>query len=37
MSELIVSIAKYGIAPVAIAAVIYIIVRGELSFRYPRK
>jgi len=37
MSELILSIAKYGVAPVGVAAIIYIIVRGELNFRYPRK
>jgi hypothetical protein len=37
MSELIVSIAKFGWLPVAIAALVYIILRGEVNFRYPRK
>jgi hypothetical protein len=37
MIELIVSIAKFGWLPVLIAAVVYIILRGEVNFRYPRK
>jgi len=37
MSELITAIAKFGWLPVVIAAVVYIIVRGEVNFRYPRK
>jgi len=37
MSELISAIANYGWLPVVIAAVVYIILRGEVNFRYPRK
>jgi hypothetical protein len=37
MEPLIVSIAKFGWPPVVIAALIYIIVRGEMNFRYPRR
>jgi len=37
MTELIASIAKYGWFPVVIATVVYIILRGEVKFRYPRK
>ena len=31
------AIAKYGWPQVVIAAAIYIILRGEVNFRYPRK
>ncbi len=37
MTELIALIAKYGWLPVAVAAVVYVILRGEVNFRYPRK
>jgi hypothetical protein len=40
MSELgglISEIVKYGWPPVLIAAIVYIILRGEVNFRYPRK
>ena len=37
MTELIVSIAKFGWLPVVLAVVIYILLRGEFNFRYPRK
>lgn len=36
MSELIHAIAKYGWFPVVLAAVIYIVLRSEVHFRYPR-
>lgn len=40
MSELgglISEIVKYGWPPVVVGAVVYIILRGEVNFRYPRK
>jgi hypothetical protein len=37
MTELIAEIVKYGWPPVVIAAVIYVLLRGEFNFRYPRK
>ncbi len=37
MTELIALIAKYGWLPVVVAAVVYVILRGEVKFRYPRK
>ena len=37
MTELIALIAKFGWLPVVIATVVYIILRGEVKFRYPRK
>jgi hypothetical protein len=37
MTELIALVAKYGWLPVAIAVVLYVILRSEVKFRYPRK
>jgi hypothetical protein len=37
MTELIPLITRYGWVPVVLAVVIYIVLRGEVSFRYPRK
>jgi hypothetical protein len=37
MTDLITSIAKFGWLPVVLAVAIYILLRGEFSFRYPRK
>jgi hypothetical protein len=37
MTEMIVSIAKYGWPPVVLAVVLVVVLRGEFNFRYPRK
>ena len=37
MTELVTSITKYGVVPVLLAVGIFILVRGEVSFHYPRK
>ena len=37
MTELIALIAKYGWLPVVVATVVYVILRSEVKFRYPRK
>jgi hypothetical protein len=37
MSDLISLIAKFGWLPVLLGVAIYIILRGEFNFRYPRK
>ncbi len=36
MSELGFLTGKFGVAAVAVAAVTYIVLRGEVRFRYPR-
>ena len=36
MSELALLIAKFGLPTIAGAVVLYILVRGEVRFRYPR-
>jgi hypothetical protein len=37
MPELISAITKYGLVPVVLAVVIYMVLRGEINFRYPRR
>jgi hypothetical protein len=37
MTELISAIGHYGWVPVVLAVAIFILLRGEVSFRYPRK
>lgn len=37
MTELISAIGKYGWVPVVLAVGIYMLLRGEVNFRYPRK
>jgi hypothetical protein len=37
MSELVLLIAKCGVPTVLGAAVIYVLLRSEIQFRYPRK
>jgi hypothetical protein len=36
MTELVSLISHYGLPTVAAAAVLYILFRGEIQFRYPR-
>ncbi|MGD0570908.1 MAG: hypothetical protein ABSA78_21115 [Candidatus Sulfotelmatobacter sp.] len=37
MTDLIAAIAKFGFLPVALGVLIYIVLRGEFDFHYPRK
>jgi hypothetical protein len=37
MTDVVASIARYGAVPVLLAVGIYILLRGEVSFHYPRK
>jgi hypothetical protein len=37
MADLVVLIPKFGVQAVIIAAVVYILLSGEVLFRYPRR
>lgn len=37
MTDLALLIAKFGVPTIAAAVLLYILVRGEVNFRYPRQ
>jgi hypothetical protein len=37
VTELVMLVAKFGLPTVLAAAIIYVVIRGDLQFRYPRQ